>query len=610
MPTSRFFALWRHCLAGALLAGTALLAQAQNPPQQADPPGRVAYLSAQEGAAFLASPGASGWSPAALNWPVATGSRLGIEAGARTELHAGRLALRLGGPAQLSVTELDDDTAQFALTEGTLSLRVRELRPGERIEIDTPQLALVAQQPGEYRLDVDPRADTTRLAVLNGAATVYGANGQPTEVGAGQQLVFAGRGLSVAQAGPVLARDGFDQWVAGRDALEDQSLSARYLSRDMPGYQLLDSHGEWARDATYGSVWYPSVGVADWAPYRYGRWSWIEPWGWTWVDDAPWGFAPSHYGRWAQIGPRWAWVPGPPAPRPVYAPALVAFMGGGGDRWGVALGGGRPGAAWFPLAPGEYWEPPYRASSRYLGRVNPGFGGRERPHPPHDGYLFQRRPQAITVAPHEQFNGRGDGHGRPPRFMDGSRLPPGALQDSRPVAPPPRSAFPTAPGLAPVPQLAAPRPDVPPPRQRPPQAGFERGNPPAVREHRPWQLGEGAPQAAEVPGYRRMERERVEHDSRPRDPGQRPWPSPRPPEAQLPPPRPQAPVESRPMPQLGAPTMPPMAGPRHPPAPSAGMAPPPRSPQIGEPAGRRAAPDQGPAQRRYIPPGMDPRNQP
>ena len=123
MPTSRFFALWRHCLAGALLAGTALLAQAQNPPQQADPPGRVAYLSAQEGAAFLASPGASGWSPAALNWPVATGSRLGIEAGARTELHAGRLALRLGGPAQLSVTELDDDTAQFALTEGTVTFR-------------------------------------------------------------------------------------------------------------------------------------------------------------------------------------------------------------------------------------------------------------------------------------------------------------------------------------------------------------------------------------------------------------------------------------------------------------------------------------------------------
>jgi len=37
----------------------------------------------------------------------------------------------------------------------------------------------------------------------------------------------------------------------------------------------------------------------DWAPYREGHWAWIEPWGWTWVDDASFGFVTSHYGRWA-----------------------------------------------------------------------------------------------------------------------------------------------------------------------------------------------------------------------------------------------------------------------------------------------------------------------
>jgi hypothetical protein len=28
----------------------------------------------------------------------------------------------------------------------------------------------------------------------------------------------------------------------------------------------------------------------------------MSPWGWTWVDNAPWGFAPFHYGRWVGAG--------------------------------------------------------------------------------------------------------------------------------------------------------------------------------------------------------------------------------------------------------------------------------------------------------------------
>ena len=91
----------------------------------------------------------------------------------------------------------------------------------------------------------------------------------------------------------------------------------------------------------------------------------ISPWGWTWVDDEPWGFAPFHYGRWAYAGNRWCWVPGPVAVRPVYAPALVAFVGG----VGISIGGG-PGVGWFPLAPGEVYVPYYRGSRGYVERVN------------------------------------------------------------------------------------------------------------------------------------------------------------------------------------------------------------------------------------------------
>src|SRR5438552_3684539 len=114
----------------------------------------------------------------------------------------------------------------------------------------------------------------------------------------------------------------------------------------------------------YGPVWIPASIPVGWAPYRYGHWVWIRPWGWTWVDDEPWGFAPFHYGRWAYVENGWCWVPGPVVVRPVYAPALVVFVGDQGRF------GGGPGVGWFPLAPGEVFVPAYRVSRVYVNRVN------------------------------------------------------------------------------------------------------------------------------------------------------------------------------------------------------------------------------------------------
>src|SRR5438105_4899676 len=67
---------------------------------------------------------------------------------------------------------------------------------------------------------------------------------------------------------------------------------------------------------------------------------------------------------------RWCWVPGPVRARPVYAPALVAFVGGNNFR--ISVGAGEPsrGVAWFPLAPGEVYRPAYRVSRDYFTNVN------------------------------------------------------------------------------------------------------------------------------------------------------------------------------------------------------------------------------------------------
>ena len=336
---------WRRALTATLLLAASALAWAQ-----ADPPARVAYVSALEGAVRISADAPGDWAPASLNWPVTTGTQLQLDLGARAELDGGWLTLRLQGPADLDTSALDDTRTQWALTAGTASLRVRQPPAGERVELDTPQLALVTTQTGEYRLDVDPATDTTRVTVRSGGATLYGQAGQSMPVAAGQQVVLAGRDLTVLGSTAAPPRDVFGQWVAARERQRTQSPAMAYVSPDMPGYAQLDAYGQWGDDATYGPVWYPAVTAADWAPYRDGRWVWVSPWGWTWVDDAPWGFAPFHYGRWTQIGPRWAWVPGPMVRRPVYAPALVQFIGAG-NGWRLSVGG--PGMAWFPLAPGE-----------------------------------------------------------------------------------------------------------------------------------------------------------------------------------------------------------------------------------------------------------------
>ena len=141
-------------------------------------------------------------------------------------------------------------------------------------------------------------------------------------------------------------------------------MSARYVSPDVVGYEDLDDQGDWHRSPSYGYVWYPRAVDAGWAPYHNGHWAYIAPWGYTWVDDQRWGYAPFHYGRWVWEGGAWGWIPAPPRVegavyvRPVYAPALVAWVGVGG------------GVAWFALGPREVFVPSYPVSRAYVNNIN------------------------------------------------------------------------------------------------------------------------------------------------------------------------------------------------------------------------------------------------
>lgn len=361
MSTQRLLIRFLNLLVGlAMLVFSGLVS--------ADPPSRVARLGYVTGVVGFSPGGEYDWMQATLNRPLTTGDRLWAEAGSLAEIEIGGAMIRMNAGTGIAMLNLDDRIIQLQLTQGALIVRVRRLEPGQVVEVDTPNLALTLRHPGEFRIEVDPYGDATTVFVRNGQAEVYG-QGASYVINARQAYRFTGTGLRDVQTVFAARSDEFDLWASDRDRAFDLSVSARYVSPYVIGYQDLDAYGTWHVDATYGNVWFPSQVTIGWAPYRDGHWVWIDPWGWTWVDDAPWGFAVTHYGRWAHLRGRWGWVPGPVRARAYYAPALVVFVGGVNFQITISTGlvGG---VAWFPLAPREIYLPAYSVSRDYFEKVN------------------------------------------------------------------------------------------------------------------------------------------------------------------------------------------------------------------------------------------------
>jgi hypothetical protein len=367
---ARWFTVIAAMLALSFVAGSAFA-------QDDDPPNRAARLSYASGSVSFEPAGTDEWVEAIVNRPMTTGDKLWADQDGRVEVRIDSYALRLGPQTGFSFLNLDDNVVQVRLTGGSLNVRVRRLDENQTLEIDTPNLAFNVLRPGSYRIDVNENGDATLVTVRDGQGEVTGG-GSAYPIRAGESANFSGVDQLNADVEGIGDGDDFDQWSNSRDQRWEHSASARYVSDDAVGYEDLDENGQWDSDPEYGTVWYPRSVAADWAPYRYGHWVWVSPWGWTWVDDASWGFAPFHYGRWVVARGRWCWVPSPPRPayvtreyvRPVYAPALVAWVGGPRFGVGVAVGGAAAGVAWFPLGPRDVYTPSYHVSERYVERVN------------------------------------------------------------------------------------------------------------------------------------------------------------------------------------------------------------------------------------------------
>jgi hypothetical protein len=99
-------------------------------------------------------------------------------------------------------------------------------------------------------------------------------------------------------------------------------------------YDELSPYGRWIDYPQYGRVWIANQ--PGFVPYQTdGHWAYTA-YGWTWVSDYNWGWAPFHYGRWSYDNfYGWLWIPGYE-----WAPAWVSWRSGGGYY------------GWAPLSPG------------------------------------------------------------------------------------------------------------------------------------------------------------------------------------------------------------------------------------------------------------------
>ena len=429
----------------------ALAAIGANPARaQDDPPGRVGRLADLQGGVSWFDHETGAWTEAERNRPLTGGDRLSTAPQGRAELRVGSTVLRVAGNTELEVVRLDDERMVFELHTGSLALRVKTREAAAEIEVTTTEARLRPERAGHYRFDrVD---DSTQAGVLRGTLRVDDAEGFILETGQRAELWRERRSLRFSWT--QLPSDAFAEWVARDDQRDEQrTASNRYVSPEMTGAEDLDRDGRWERHPEYGAIWFPIQVQAGWAPYRYGRWAWVRPWGWTWVDDARWGFAPFHYGRWVSWGGRWGWCPGEYAARPVYAPALVAWVGGGNVSIGINIGG--PTVGWVPLAPRDWYAPYYRHSPVYYDRVNrvpPGQPGWNRP-PRSNGPVVwgnQAVPGAVTVVPRDVM-------------VDRKPVWRGAVDN--------RDWHRGDGGRTPMPSVAPPTRDVQPPRMGPPSPG-------------------------------------------------------------------------------------------------------------------------------------------
>ena len=358
----------------------------------------VANVSVANGSVVVVRADSGAQVAAVVNAPLVPGDYFATGSGSNAEVQFDGISmLRLSNNTQVRFVNLSPNSREVQLAAGTVDLAELQGADG-RPQIDTPSLAIRPNQTGDYRVTVLSNGQTL-VTVRSGAATISTANGSRT-LTPGSTLVAAGSSIGTQTA---IGLDSFDQFNASRDQAAVSAYNSNPdLSPQLAGYSNLANYGQWQNVPGVGSAWAPSnQSQTNFAPYQNGQYVWEPGSGYTWVDNAAYGYATSHYGSWLNNPTYGGWLWQPPATQTqssstslasAWLPAVVSFFlngnsGGSGGGLGSILGGlsgvlGNSGntnvannvananldsanIGWIPLAPGEQYQPWYGQNYSY-----------------------------------------------------------------------------------------------------------------------------------------------------------------------------------------------------------------------------------------------------
>lgn len=308
----------------ALLLAVGLV-RGQNISEYTDdaPDNRVARIKLLEGDVRIKRNDTEAWETAELNLPLITGDEIATGGDGRIEIQFDiDTYLRIAPNSIVKIKSLDYSGIAVGIPRGAAVASLRKFdRERGFFEIDLPETTVAVLKSGIYRFESLDYADgEVRVGVSgNGEARVYSADsGFRLRSGRLARVALSGNyagDWEIANYDPPV--DDLDRWATARQREIDRRIAAAYYDKyydyNIYGADELDGYGNWEFTSDYGYVWQPSPYAIrtynDWSPYRYGRWRWIPPIGWTWISDEPWGWATYHYGRWVWYRGRWVWSP-------------------------------------------------------------------------------------------------------------------------------------------------------------------------------------------------------------------------------------------------------------------------------------------------------------
>lgn len=344
---------------------------------QPDVTARVARISVLKGDAQIRRQGTSEWENATVNLPLAEGDEILAENKARIEVQLdSKNYLRIGENSRVIMTTLRDEGVAVSLVSGDALLRIGAFDENKNFfEVDAPNTTVAVKAAGSYLINSgNGTSDDVRLSVGDGGeARIYSdQSGFTVRNGRGAVLYLVGNRAGEWETLAADFSDSLSKWSEDRDDSIAKKLKNAYFGKyydyDQYGAEDLSDYGDWINTPQYGYVWRPYNNVTsyyrDWSPYRYGHWRWFPPYGWTWVNDEPWGWATYHHGRWIYLSGGWYWSPYASYrwSRSWWQPAFVT----------IATYGGR--VYWYPIG---YYTPYYNFNWGYHGgHRDGGRGGR------------------------------------------------------------------------------------------------------------------------------------------------------------------------------------------------------------------------------------------